>query len=122
MKYTPENQQVHLYIDSVKEMVAYSPANDPSYDFFLKEYFKDSRVALLKGVNDGIHDLADEKIAWKAYGNMEEESKKAFAAKTGDITDTPSSSSAFDTREFLRSLPGCVVDELAAALEKLQAT
>jgi hypothetical protein len=122
MKYTPEKQHVHLYIDSVKEMVAYSLANDPSYDFFLKEYFKDSRVALLKGVNDGTRDLADEKIAWKAYGDMEEESKKAFAAKAGDNTDTPSASSAFDTREFLRSLPGFVVDELTAALEKLQAT
>ncbi len=50
MKYTPENQHVPLYIDSVKEMVAYSLANDPSYDFFLKEYFNDSRVALLKGL------------------------------------------------------------------------
>ena len=66
--------------------------------------------------------MADEKIAWKAYGNMEEESKKAFAAKIGDNTATSSASSAFDTREFLRSLPGCVVDELAAALVKLQAT
>ena len=97
MKYTPENQQVHLYIDSVKEMVAYSLANDPSYDFFLKEHFKGSRVALLKGVSDGTRDLADAKIAWKAYGNVEEESKKAFAAKTGDNIDTPSASSAFDT-------------------------
>ena len=122
MKYTPENQQVHLYIDSVKEMVAYSLANDPSYDFFLEGYFKGSRVALLEGVSDGTRDLADTKIAWKAYGNMEQESKKAFAAKTGDNTDAPSASSAFDTREFLRSLPGCVVDGLAAALEKLQAT
>jgi len=65
--------------------------------------------------------LADAKVAWKAYGNMEEESKKAFAAKTGDNRDTPSASSAFDTREFLRSLPGCFVNELAAALERLQA-
>ena len=78
-------------------------------------------MALLKGVSDGTRDLADAKIAWKAYWNMEEESKKAFAAKTGDHTDTQSASSAFDTREILRSLPGGVVNELAAALEKLQA-
>ncbi len=75
-----------------------------------------------QGVSDGTRALADAKIAWKADGNMEEESKEAFAAKTSNNTDTPSASSAFDARELLPSLSDCVVDELAALLEKLQET
>ena len=53
MKCTPQDQDVHIYIKSVKEMVVYSLASDPINDFFHQGYFASSRDALLKSVRDG---------------------------------------------------------------------
>jgi hypothetical protein len=51
-----------LYVKSVKEMVA----NDPSYEFFLKEYFAGSKTKLLRDVTDGNYGLAENRLVWKA--------------------------------------------------------
>jgi hypothetical protein len=48
MKCTPQDQDVHIYIKSVKEMVVYSLASDPINNFFYKGYFASSSDALLK--------------------------------------------------------------------------
>jgi hypothetical protein len=84
MKYTPQDQDVHIYIKSVKEMVAYSLANDPIDDFFHKGYFASSRDALLKSVRDGTQDLADDMRIWGAYREVEDKAKRDFAAMIGN--------------------------------------
>jgi hypothetical protein len=76
MKYTPQDQDVHIYIKSVKEMAAYSLANDPINDFFHKGYFASSRDALLKSVRDGTQDLADDMRIWGAYREVEDKAKR----------------------------------------------
>jgi hypothetical protein len=48
MKYHPRNQRPALYIEYVKEMVAYSLTQDPSYHFYLKDYFSSAKHALRK--------------------------------------------------------------------------
>jgi len=72
MKCTPQDQNVHIYIKSVKEMVVYSLASDPINDFFHKGYFASSSDALLKSVRDGTQDLADDMGIWRAYRVIEE--------------------------------------------------
>jgi len=53
MKYHPRNQRPALYIEYVKEMVAYSLTHDPSYDFYLKDYFSSAKHALRKDLKEG---------------------------------------------------------------------
>jgi hypothetical protein len=72
MKCTPQDQDVHIYIKSVKEMVVYSLASDPINDFFHKGYFASSSDALLKSVRDGTQDLADDMRIWRAYRVIED--------------------------------------------------
>ncbi|PMD61137.1 uncharacterized protein K444DRAFT_628226 [Hyaloscypha bicolor E] len=78
------DQDVHIYIKSVKEMVAYSLANDPIDDFFHKGYFASSRDALLKSVRDRTQDLADDMRIWGAYREVEDKAKRDFAAMIGN--------------------------------------
>jgi len=119
LKYARYNQQTPLLIESMKEIVAYALANDPSYDFFLKEYFVGARIKIARDVRDGKYEMAENRLFWKALAESEKKVKRDFAAKMGNSGHAGGAADEPSFEEFVGALPADEVYELLVALDQL---